>query len=284
MWFIDYSYIHTYIHTYVHTYICTYVHTYIRSYVRTYIHIYIRTYIRTYIHTYIHTAYIHTYIHTCIHTYVHTYILMYILHMYIRSYVRTYIHIYIHTYIHTCIHTYIRTYIHTYVHTYVHTFIRTYNIHTYVHTYNLHPPRWMEKHEPECLGNVICWMLPLATHCHTHYHCYKFHFVLFNSKIWLLSNIQQVYVIHTYSHMISSMNSYPLSSSVQQERGYFVQGQAVQLWARSQHRYASGGQSVTQSRKRICFHSSTDRFQISTRGLQRRHTPRTFRRTACRLN
>ena len=31
------------------------------------------------------------------------------------------------------------------------------------------------------LGN-ICWMLPLATHCHTHYHLYPFHFMLFKFK------------------------------------------------------------------------------------------------------
>ena len=31
------------------------------------------------------------------------------------------------------------------------------------------------------LGNVIK-MLPLATHCHTHYHVYPFHFVLFKFK------------------------------------------------------------------------------------------------------
>ena len=37
-----------------------------------------------------------------------------------------------------------------------------------------------------------CWTLPLATHCHTHYHFHPFHFVLLCSKIWLLSNIQQI--------------------------------------------------------------------------------------------
>ena len=29
---------------------------------------------------------------------------------------------------------------------------------------------------------LICWMLPLATHCHTHYHLRPFHFVLFKFK------------------------------------------------------------------------------------------------------
>ena len=39
-------------------------------------------------------------------------------------------------------------------------------------------------------------MLPLATHCHNHYHLRPFHFVLFlGSKFWLLSNIQ-----HTHTH------------------------------------------------------------------------------------
>ena len=35
----------------------------------------------------------------------------------------------------------------------------------------------------------ICWMLPLATHCHIHYHLHPFHFVLFKSKIGFLQQI-----------------------------------------------------------------------------------------------
>ena len=38
------------------------------------------------------------------------------------------------------------------------------------------------------ISGLICWMLPLATHCHTHYHDHPFHFSS-SSKIWLLSNI-----------------------------------------------------------------------------------------------
>ena len=30
--------------------------------------------------------------------------------------------------------------------------------------------------------NLNCWMLPLATYCHIHYHLHPFHFVLFKFK------------------------------------------------------------------------------------------------------
>ena len=41
---------------------------------------------------------------------------------------------------------------------------------------------------------LICWMLPLATQCHTHYHLHPFHF---SSNFWLLSNTQQCDIQYT---------------------------------------------------------------------------------------
>ena len=37
-----------------------------------------------------------------------------------------------------------------------------------------------EQHEPE---ELICRMLPLVTHCHTHYHLHPFYLMLFKLKI-----------------------------------------------------------------------------------------------------
>ena len=52
---------------------------------------------------------------------------------------------------------------------------------------------------------LICWMLSLATHFHTHHHLHPFHFVLFKSKIWLLSNIQQTMMVRCMMHSIVNM-------------------------------------------------------------------------------
>ena len=56
---------------------------------------------------------------------------------------------------------------------------------------------------------LIRWRLPLATHFHTHYHLHPFHFVLLKLKIWLLSNIQQVYTSVLRTALISDLLSPP---------------------------------------------------------------------------
>ena len=45
---------------------------------------------------------------------------------------------------------------------------------------------------------LICWMLPLATHCHIHYHFHLFYFVLFKFKVLIAK--QHPTNIHTYMH------------------------------------------------------------------------------------
>ena len=35
----------------------------------------------------------------------------------------------------------------------------------------------------------MCWMSPLATHCHTHYHLHLLHSMLSSSKTWLLNKL-----------------------------------------------------------------------------------------------
>ena len=56
---------------------------------------------------------------------------------------------------------------------------------------------------------LICWMLPLATHCHIHFHFHPFHFMLFlSSKMWLLSNLQQIYVhTSTCNHVVPFLHN-----------------------------------------------------------------------------
>ena len=76
---------------------------------------------------------------------------------------------------------------------------------TYMHTY-IHIivtfPRWSSM-SPKGKGcsicKLICGMLPLATHCHTHYLLYPFHFVLF--KFEDLVAKQHPTSIHTYIHV-----------------------------------------------------------------------------------
>ena len=81
----------------------------------------------------------------------------------------------------------------------LHTIIQT-RTHTHACT-NTHiivtfPRRSSMNPKSECCFvwgmQLICWMLPLVTKCHTHYHstlCYL------RSKIWLLSNLQQTHTL-----------------------------------------------------------------------------------------
>ena len=48
-----------------------------------------------------------------------------------------------------------------------------------------------EQHKPEGECCSVWRMLLDVTPSHTHYHLHPLHFVLSNSKFWLLSNIQQ---------------------------------------------------------------------------------------------